>query len=96
VRVQLDAVVVTAIEVGLPEMCPRCGADFTEGDSLAEQQLCFGSQLCSIVGAVVDGYGESRSGDCAFVTGFCCAACRENVAVMSIDERPEPASKGRG
>lgn len=95
-RVQLDAVVVTAIEVDLPETCPRCGADFTEGDSLDEQQLCFGSQVCCIVGEVVDDYGESESGDCAFVTGFRCAACRENVAVVPIDERPAAALKGRG
>ena|SRR5450755_1615692 len=85
-KIQLDKVVVTAVEVDIPEVCPRCGADFTDGDALEEQQLCFGSQACAIVGDVVDEHGESRSGDCAYVTGFRCRSCREEVVSERIEE----------
>jgi hypothetical protein len=85
-KIQLDKVVVTAVEVDIPEVCPRCGADFTDGDALEEQQLCFGSQACAIVGDVVDDHGESRSGDCAYVTGFRCRSCREEVVSERIEE----------
>ena len=85
-KIQLDRVVVTAVEGDIPEACPRCGADFTGGDALEEQQLCFGSQACAIVGDVVDNHGESESGDCAYVTGFRCSNCREEVVSEPIEE----------
>jgi hypothetical protein len=44
-KIQLDKVVVTAVEIDIPEVCPRCGADFSDGYALEEQQLCFGSQV---------------------------------------------------
>ena len=91
-KIQLDKVVVTAVEVDIPEVCPRCGADFSDGYALEEQQLCFGSQACAIVGDVVDDHGESESGDCAYVTGFRRSNCREEI----VSERLEEHLTGEG
>jgi hypothetical protein len=90
-KIQLDQVVVTSVEADLPTVCPRCGTDLTADGALEEQQLCFGSQACAIVGDVVDDHDATESGDCAYVTGFRCGHCREDLVSEKIEEHQAAA-----
>jgi DNA-directed RNA polymerase subunit RPC12/RpoP len=91
-KIQLDTVYVTRAEYELPEKCPACGVDFTEENSLKEEQLVLASQRCSIAadGKTLDDYdGGEMYFDCGdYTTGYRCARCEHVIVTREMVETP--------
>jgi rubredoxin len=93
VKLQVDKLVVTTVEVELPDTCPGCGVDF-HGDKgaefpLLEHQLIGAEQVARIC------RDEAEHGDAfengtepLLVTGYQCSKC----GYVLIEEYFEPSS----
>jgi len=79
-RVKLDKISVTEVEVELPEKCPECGQVIGApgGEtSLVEHQLTGSNQDLVVSGDTMEdaSYDSVEDVDCAHVTGVACGKC---------------------
>jgi len=87
-KVELDRVTATKVEMEIPLACPKCGQDFhgnpdddTE-TTLLEMQLSSTDQQCAVLvnkdgEHFLDNYGDGDQIDSGtFVTGVQCGSCR--------------------
>lgn len=80
-KIRLDKLVATEVEVEMPDACPHCGASWQ--DEVVEEQLVTGSEVCQRFVKEEGGnllfLHEGFSDECRdagyYVTGYTCAAC---------------------
>ena len=88
-KIRLDKITVTQVEVEMPDACPSCGAGWQE--EVLEDQLVLATETgwkCIApgeAGIIFDDQGESEvcydAG--AYVTGYTCASCA--MAIVSSE-----------
>lgn len=81
-KVKLDKLTVTEVEVEMPDVCPHCGAGW-RWEVIEEQYVCASETCLGFVNVMENGsllFREEYDGqDCRdagyYVTGYTCAAC---------------------
>ena len=65
----------------LPEECPKCGSDFTDDESLIEENYMATEQTCCLDADGLN-YEETTIEDFSeaqYTTGYKCAACKHQI-----------------
>lgn len=99
-KIKLDKLTVTEVEVEMPDVCPHCKANWKE-TGLIEGQLVAASQTCGLYGGIVEGhlqFDDYSSSDLFYeqhyITDYMCSNCHEVIAEVPGEDPQQEKIQG--
>jgi hypothetical protein len=95
-KIKMDKVTVTEVEMELPDTCPGCGIDVI-GSDLVEEQLIGASQDITVNSAEPLEWDYEETETCAdicHVVGYRCGACGHQLATTEVPATVQHTTDG--